>query len=93
MGIAVVMLFLVGSTSSERSASKRVNQINKGAGGSNNKKFKGGNVDAAFWKRIQHLLKVVVPSYTCKEARYIVILTMLLVLRTYMSIWLADVNG
>lgn len=92
MGIAVVMLFLVGSTSSERSASKRVNQINKGAG-SNNKKFKGGNVDGAFWKRIQHLLKVVVPSYTCKEARYIVILTMLLVLRTYMSIWLADVNG
>jgi len=39
MGIAVVMLFLVGSTSSERSASKRVNQINKGAGGSNSKKF------------------------------------------------------
>ena len=38
MGIAVVMLFLVGSTSSERSASKRVNQINKGAG-SNSKKF------------------------------------------------------
>jgi len=36
---------------------------------------------------------VVVPTYTCKEARYIVILTMLLVLRTYMSIWLAEVNG
>lgn len=33
------------------------------------------------------------PSYTCKEARYIYLLTGLLVVRTMMSIWLADVNG
>ena len=39
------------------------------------------------------LLKIAVPNYTCKEAKYLVILTLLLILRTQMSIWLADVNG
>ena len=34
-----------------------------------------------------------VPSYNTKEAFYLVILTGLLVMRTYLSIWLADVNG
>ena len=34
-----------------------------------------------------------VPSYKTKEAFYLVILTGLLVMRTYLSIWLADVNG
>ena len=34
-----------------------------------------------------------VPGYGSKEAIYIVVLTGLLVLRTFMSIWLADVNG
>jgi len=34
-----------------------------------------------------------VPNYTCKESKYLVILSLLLVLRTYMSIWLAEVNG
>lgn len=33
------------------------------------------------------------PSYSSKECKYLVILTLLLVLRTQMSIWLADVNG
>ena len=38
-------------------------------------------------------MKIAVPSYKSREAIYIVILTGLLVIRTYMSIWLADVNG
>jgi hypothetical protein len=46
-----------------------------------------------FYARIQKLLKIAIPSYTCKEAAYIVVLTVLLVLRTFMSIWLAEVNG
>jgi ATP-binding cassette subfamily D (ALD) long-chain fatty acid import protein len=50
-------------------------------------------VDAAFWKRIKELLRVVIPTYTGKEAKYIITLTLLLILRTQMSIWLADVNG
>ena len=43
--------------------------------------------------RIKELIKIVVPSYNTKEAFYLVILTGLLVMRTYLSIWLADVNG
>ena len=57
------------------------------------KKSGRGNVDQAFWDRLGRLIKIVLPDYTCKEARYIYFLTALLVVRTMMSIWLADVNG
>lgn len=54
---------------------------------------KSGNVDSAFWKKIKELIKIVIPNKSCKEAKYVIILTLLLILRTQMSIWLADVNG
>ena len=50
-------------------------------------------MDKEFFERIKKLLKIAIPSYKSREAIYIVILTGLLVIRTYMSIWLADVNG
>jgi hypothetical protein len=50
-------------------------------------------VDAKFFARIKELLKVAVPLWTGKEAKYLLILTLLLVTRTQLSIWLADVNG
>lgn len=50
-------------------------------------------MDKVFFERIKKLLKIAIPSYNTKEAAYIVILTALLVVRTYLSIWLADVNG
>ena len=50
-------------------------------------------MDAIFIERIKKLIKIAIPSYKTKEAFYILILTGLLVVRTYMSIWLADVNG
>lgn len=46
-----------------------------------------------FFERIKQLLKIVVPSYKTKEMAYLITLTGLLVVRTYLSIWLADVNG
>ena len=52
-----------------------------------------GNVDSLFWARITKLTKIVLPDWSCKEARYIYLLTGLLIVRTMMSIWLADVNG
>ena len=52
-----------------------------------------GNVDSVFWRRIKKLIKIVLPSYGGREARYIYFLSVLLVVRTMMSIWLADVNG
>jgi len=50
-------------------------------------------VDSLFWKRVLKLIEKVVPSFTSIESQYILILSVLLVLRTMMSIWLADVNG
>jgi|TARA_B110000285_G_C15064144_1_gene584119 hypothetical protein len=85
--VAVVAL-LWGTTSGDRGNSAR-----KYAKGGKRRTSKGGLVDADFMKKIKRLLKIVVPSYTCKESKYIAILTLLLVLRTQMSIWLADVNG
>lgn len=65
-----------------------------GRGGASQDKKKGrGNVDGVFWNRIYYLTKIVCPSFKSREARYIYLLTILLVLRTLMSIWLADVNG
>lgn len=52
-----------------------------------------GNVDSAFFDRIQRLIKHVLPSWNCKESQAIVLLAALLVVRTLLSIWLADVNG
>lgn len=43
---------------------------------------KGGNVDAEFIKRIKNLIKIVVPSWSCKEAKYLLLLTLMLALRT-----------
>lgn len=39
------------------------------------------------------LIKRVIPSWTSIESQYLVFLSVLLVIRTMMSIWLADVNG
>jgi len=50
-------------------------------------------VDKVFLARIKELVKIAIPSYNTKEAVYVVVLTGLLVVRTYLSIWLADVNG
>jgi len=59
------------------------------------KKGRGGkgNVDKEFLRRITKLCKVVVPSAGCAEAGILLVLSVLLVLRTMLSIWLADVNG
>ena len=50
-------------------------------------------MDSVFWEKIKKLTKIVVPRTNCKESKYLLILSLLLILRTYMSIWLADVNG
>ena len=38
-------------------------------------------------------MKIAIPSWKTKEFAYIVVLTGLLVVRTVMSIWLAEVQG
>ncbi len=52
-----------------------------------------GNVDKEFWERVIKIVKHILPTWNCTESRYAVLLLGLLVVRTLMSIWLADVNG
>ena len=85
----MLVLFLWQTTKSDRGGTKRKDDKPR-----KKHNLRGsGNVDAAFIEKIKELLKVVIPSYSCKEFKYLVVLTLLLVLRTQMSIWLADVNG
>ena len=80
MGVVVLVLFLWRSTKEDRGQ----NVSRKNAVANNNKKRggKSGNVDAAFIKKIKDLLRIVIPNYSCKEFKYVIILTLLLVLRT-----------
>lgn len=65
------------------------------AGKNKDKAKKGGkgNVDKEFWERVIKLVKQLIPTWKCKEVAYVSILAVLLIIRTMMSIWLADVNG
>jgi len=50
-------------------------------------------VDREFIRRVVELIKKLIPSWKCREAGQVLIMAALLVVRTWMSIWLADVNG
>lgn len=78
-GAVAIAVLLWSSTKADRGESTRkldgkVLKTKRGG--------KGGNVDAAFWKRIKALLKVVIPSWNCKETKYLLLLTLMLGLRT-----------
>lgn len=50
-------------------------------------------MDRVFWKRIKFLVKIVIPRWNCVEVMDLALLTLFLVFRTFLSIYLADVNG
>lgn len=52
-----------------------------------------GSVDKKFLKRMLRLIKIAIPGWKSKEAKYIIVLSIFLVIRTILSIQLAEVNG
>lgn len=50
-------------------------------------------MDKEFWERVIKLVKQIIPKWNCPEIHCTIVLAMLLIVRTMMSIWLADVNG
>lgn len=50
-------------------------------------------VDIAFLKKVLKLIKIAIPKLIGKETISILVLTALLVLRTYLSIWVSDLKG
>lgn len=50
-------------------------------------------VDAAFFERLQRILAIVVPSYRSKEASMIILHSFFLVFRTFLSLYVAHLDG
>ncbi len=50
-------------------------------------------MDGVFLRRIKELVRIVVPQWNCHEVLDLFLLTVFLVLRTFLSIYLASVNG
>ncbi len=50
-------------------------------------------MDSVFLSRIRYLLKIVIPGWKCIEVLDLTLLTLFLILRTFLSIYLAGVNG
>lgn len=60
---------------------------------SKEKKKTRGTVDAVFFKRISYLLKVMFPSWNVREVYELGLLTVFLVLRTFLSIYISSIQG
>lgn len=52
-----------------------------------------GYVDAVFLNRIKKLVSIVIPSWHCPETGDLLLLTLFLIGRTFLSIHMASVNG
>ncbi len=52
-----------------------------------------GNVDKEFFRRVKKLTKIAIPSLRCREMGYVGIIGALVIIRTKLSIMIADVNG
>lgn len=86
MGICAVLSLLYASSWGDRG---KLGQLS----GTYKSEKRAGSVDAEFRSRVLRLVKVAIPSWHCKEARYIVLLMVVIALRTQMSIWLAASQG
>lgn len=95
LGVFVGIAYYIRKRMHEGNA--KMNELEKEAdlylknGGS--KRRSRGNVDKKFFRRILKLIKVCVPSWKSREAKLLAILTIMLLVRTYLSVQLADVNG
>ena len=50
-------------------------------------------MDSVFFKRIFNLIKIVIPTWKCDSIIDLISLTVFLVFRTYLSIYIAGANG
>lgn len=93
-GVAIIIIIgIIYKATQRKSRSSRDSSSNPAGAAGKDRKRSRGNVDRVFWKRLRKLASIVMPTWGCREARYIYLLSLLLVLRTMLSIWLADVNG
>lgn len=89
----ITAIILLGGAYGVRAINKQQNIEAARTAARKGKKGGKGNVDKEFWERIAKLVKHIIPSWNCPEMHCTIALAILLIIRTMMSIWLADVNG
>lgn len=85
--VILIILFLI------RLRSQKPKPINVRLDPNKEKKKNRGKVDAIFFERIKHLLKVLFPSWNVRETYDLSLLTVFLVLRTFLSIYISSIQG
>jgi hypothetical protein len=91
--IAAGIVIIVAHSIKKMKNGKKTSENKTGSKKPDGKKGGRGNVDSEFLKRVKRLIEIVLPNWTCPEAGILLKLSILLVSRTVLSIWLAEVNG
>ena len=91
--ISILLIFAFLFTKSFKSSPERSVNLTKEQLEKLKQKKSRGAVDSIFFKRLFTLLKIVIPSFTSPEMLNILGLSIFLVTRTYLSIYLATVKG
>lgn len=73
--------------------SKRAPRAEQAPGSPPRKSAGKGNVDKLFWSRVWKLVRISFPRLYSKQTAVVLVLSVCLVLRTWMSIRLADIQG
>ena len=92
----VISLIIIGAIIyfiRKRQLAQAANVANLGVDAKSKKKKSKGTVDKLFMKRIMILLKIVIPTWKSKEMLNLAGLTGALIARTFLSIYLASING
>jgi ATP-binding cassette subfamily D (ALD) long-chain fatty acid import protein len=86
------------TTKAERLRAEQQQLAEEEAGGKRGRKGKKGRgprveVDAVFFERLRRLLKIVIPGARSKEAGLLIMHSVFLVLRTFISLYVAELDG
>ncbi|CAD8074471.1 unnamed protein product [Paramecium sonneborni] len=81
-GALLVLILMIVKSKKEASSPRKIPR-----------KYGQGNVDKVFINRIMDLLKIVIPSIKSMEIFDLSVLTVFLVIRTMMSIYISSLNG
>ncbi|KAG8904525.1 hypothetical protein FRB99_001608 [Tulasnella sp. 403] len=85
--------FIRPSSSSSSSSGRGGKKSGKGSAEKNSTRPPRVEVDAVFYERLSHLLRIVIPSLRSKEALLLVMHSSFLVFRTVLSLYVADLDG
>jgi len=87
ISVIVIILYLI------KLRMTKTKTVNVRLDQSKEKKKTRGTVDAVFFNRIIYLLKILFPSWHVREVYDISLLTVFLVLRTFLSIYISSIQG